>query len=50
MTDAMRGIVGAEHVRPASSHDAVRGVVPQIVVEPADLDLMVDQIEVVLTR
>jgi glycolate oxidase FAD binding subunit len=36
LSDALREIVGADHVRPASAGDAVRGVAPQFVVEPAD--------------
>ena len=32
----MRDIVGDEYVRPGTASDAVRGVVPGIVVEPAD--------------
>lgn len=35
-TDALRGIVGAAHVRPATAADDVLGVRPQAVIEPAD--------------
>jgi glycolate oxidase FAD binding subunit len=34
--DGLRGIVGAEHARPASAADAVDGVTPQFVVEPGN--------------
>lgn len=34
----LRAVVGAGHVRPASASDAIRGVVPQTVLEPADAD------------
>jgi len=30
----LRALVGAEHIRPSSPHDAVDGVIPQMVVEP----------------
>jgi glycolate oxidase FAD binding subunit len=36
LTEALRTIVGADYVRTAVPQDAVRGVIPRIVVEPAD--------------